>query len=427
MSNIVVLGSQWGDEGKGKIVDLLTRDVHCIVRFQGGNNAGHTLVAGGKKTILHLIPSGILQPHARCFIGNGVVLDPWVFIKEIDTLAAQGVEVGPGRIVVSPKTHVIMPYHKALDTAREESLSGEKQIGTTGRGIGPCYEDKASRIGVRAGDLADLDLVRAKVEKALVEKNMLLQNLYGKEPVLVDAVMEEIKPVAERIVPMLGDVSSALEEAIADEKSILFEGAQGTHLDIDHGTYPFVTSSSTVAGNAASGAGIAPRALDRVVMVVKAYTTRVGGGPFPTELSDQDGDHLQQTGAEFGATTGRKRRCGWLDLPILRESARLNGPTDIAMTKLDVLTGLDTVKVCTAYKFRGETIQYPPQFEGALAEVEPVYEELPGWKEDIGGVTSWISLPTNAKEYIRYLEHALRTPVSIISVGPDREQTLIRK
>ncbi|TVM17613.1 adenylosuccinate synthase [Oceanidesulfovibrio indonesiensis] len=427
MSNIVVLGSQWGDEGKGKIVDLLTRDVHCIVRFQGGNNAGHTLVAGGKKTILHLIPSGILQPHARCFIGNGVVLDPWVFIKEIDTLAAQGVEVGPGRIVVSPKTHVIMPYHKALDTAREESLSGEKQIGTTGRGIGPCYEDKASRIGVRAGDLTDLDLVRAKVEKALVEKNMLLQNLYGKEPVLVDAVMEEIKPVAERIVPMLGDVSSALEEAIADEKSILFEGAQGTHLDIDHGTYPFVTSSSTVAGNAASGAGIAPRALDRVVMVVKAYTTRVGGGPFPTELSDQDGDHLQQTGAEFGATTGRKRRCGWLDLPILRESARLNGPTDIAMTKLDVLTGLDTVKVCTAYKFRGETIQYPPQFEGALAEVEPVYEELPGWKEDIGGVTSWISLPTNAKEYIRYLEHALRTPVSIISVGPDREQTLIRK
>ncbi len=427
MSNIVVLGSQWGDEGKGKIVDLLTREVHCIVRFQGGNNAGHTLVAGGKKTILHLIPSGILQPHARCFIGNGVVLDPWVFIKEIDTLTAQGLEIGPGRIMVSPKTHVIMPYHKALDMAREEALSGEKQIGTTGRGIGPCYEDKASRIGVRAGDLTDLELVRAKVEKALIEKNMLLQNLYGKEPVRVDAVMEEIVSVAERIVPMLGDVSGALEEAIADDKSILFEGAQGTHLDIDHGTYPFVTSSSTVAGNAASGAGIAPRQLERVVMVVKAYTTRVGGGPFPTELSDEDGTHLQQTGAEFGATTGRTRRCGWLDLPILRESTRLNGPTDIALTKLDVLTGLDTIKVCTGYKFRGEIIQHPPQLEGALAEVEPVYEELPGWSEDIGGVTSWISLPTNAKEYIRYLEHALRTPVSIISVGPDREQTLIRK
>lgn len=427
MSNIVVLGSQWGDEGKGKIVDLLTREVHCIVRFQGGNNAGHTLVAGGKKTILHLIPSGILQPHARCFIGNGVVLDPWVFIKEIDTLTAQGLEIGPGRIMVSPKTHVIMPYHKALDMAREESLSGEKQIGTTGRGIGPCYEDKASRIGVRAGDLTDLELVRAKVENALIEKNMLLQNLYGKEPVRVDAVMEEIVSVAERIVPMLGDVSGALEEAIAEDKSILFEGAQGTHLDIDHGTYPFVTSSSTVAGNAASGAGIAPRQLDRVVMVVKAYTTRVGGGPFPTELSDEDGTHLQQTGAEFGATTGRTRRCGWLDLPILRESTRLNGPTDIALTKLDVLTGLDTIKVCTGYKFRGEIIQHPPQLEGALAEVVPVYEELPGWSEDIGGVTSWISLPTNAKEYIRYLEHALRTPVSIISVGPDREQTLIRK
>ncbi|MFW5734058.1 MAG: adenylosuccinate synthase [Oceanidesulfovibrio sp.] len=427
MSNIVVLGSQWGDEGKGKIVDLLTRDVHCIVRFQGGNNAGHTLVAGGKKTILHLIPSGILQPHARCYIGNGVVLDPWVFIKEIDTLAAQGLDVGPDRIMVSPKTHIIMPYHKFLDIAREESLSGEKQIGTTGRGIGPCYEDKAARIGVRAGDLVDLDLVRAKVEKALVEKNMLLQNLYGKDPLRVDAVMEEVATVAERIVPMLGDVSSALEKAIEDDKSILFEGAQGTHLDIDHGTYPFVTSSTTVAGNAASGAGIAPRRLDRVVMVVKAYSTRVGGGPFPTELSDEGGEHLQRIGAEFGATTGRKRRCGWLDLPILRESTRLNGPTDIAVTKLDVLTGLDSIKVCTGYTYRGETIQYPPQYEGSLAEVTPVYEELPGWKEDIGGVTSWISLPTNAKEYIRYLEHALRTPVSIISVGPDRDQTLIRK
>ncbi|QJT09910.1 adenylosuccinate synthase [Oceanidesulfovibrio marinus] len=427
MSNIVVLGSQWGDEGKGKIVDLLTRDVHCIVRFQGGNNAGHTLVVGGKKTILHLIPSGILQPHAHCFIGNGVVLDPRVFVDELDTLAAQGIDVGPERITISPKTHVIMPYHKFLDMAREEALSGEKQIGTTGRGIGPCYEDKAARIGIRAGDFANLDLMRSKVETALVEKNMLLQNLYGKDPVQVDEVMEQMLAVAPRVAPMLGDVSGALEAAMSDEKSILFEGAQGTHLDIDHGTYPFVTSSTTVAGNAASGSGIAPRCLDRVVMVVKAYTTRVGGGPFPTELADCDGDHLQQTGAEFGATTGRKRRCGWLDLPVLRESTRLNGPTDIAITKLDVLTGLDSIKVCTGYKFRGEIIEYPPQYQGALAEVEPVYEELPGWKEDIGGVTSWISLPTNAKEYIRYLEHTLRTPVSIISVGPDRDQTLIRK
>ncbi len=427
MSNIVVLGSQWGDEGKGKIVDLLTRDVHAIVRFQGGNNAGHTLVVGGKKTVLHLIPSGILQPHARCYIGNGVVLDPHVFLEEVDKLAAQGVDVSPSRLMISPKTHLILPHHKVLDAAREGALSGEKQIGTTGRGIGPCYEDKAARVGLRAGDLTDMTLVAAKVERALVEKNVLLTQLYGVDPVDPAAVVAQLTAHAERIVPYLGDVSTALEQTVREEQAILFEGAQGAHLDIDHGTYPFVTSSTTTAGNAATGAGVAPRRLDRVMLVVKAYTTRVGGGPFPTELDDACGVHLQTTGAEFGATTGRQRRCGWLDLVTLRESARLNGPTDLAVTKLDVLTGLETIKVCTAYSFRGETIEYPPQVEAGLAECEPIYEELPGWNEPIDQVSNWISLPKNAKEYVRYMEQALQAPATLISVGPDRDQTLIRK
>ena len=426
MSNTVVMGAQWGDEGKGKIVDILTEDADIIVRFQGGNNAGHTLVVGGEQTILHLIPSGVLHASKRCLIGNGVVLDPSVFLQEVDKLAAKGVDVEPGRLVVSRKTHVIMPYHKLLDGARESAKSSKHKIGTTGRGIGPCYEDKMARVGVRAADLADPELLRSKIERALVEKNALLAGLYGLEPLDVDAVYNEMLPIAERVAPYLDDVSGIIAEAVAAGKGVLFEGAQGVHLDIDHGTYPFVTSSNTVAGNAASGSGCAPRLLERVVAVVKAYTTRVGAGPFPTELDDEAGAHMQQKGAEFGATTGRKRRCGWLDACVLRETVRLAGPTDIALTKLDVLGGLPELKICTGYEYRGGTIEVVPQEENALAHVTPIYESMPGWDEDIAGVRRFEDLPQATRDYVLRIEELLGARVSIVSVGPDREQTLTR-
>ncbi len=426
MSNIVIMGAQWGDEGKGKIVDLLTRQAHVVARFQGGNNAGHTLVVGGEKSVLHLIPSGILHPDKLCLIGNGVVLDPFVFLREVDGLAAQGVAVGPERLMVSKKTHLIMPYHKELDAAREESSSREKKIGTTGRGIGPCYEDKAARMGVRAGDLANLTLLREKIARALKEKNALLQGLYGRQPLDPDQVFNDIAAVAERLVPYLGDVSAAVMQAGNEGKIVLFEGAQGTLLDIDHGTYPFVTSSNTVCGNAAAGTGCGPRSLDRIVAVVKAYTTRVGSGPFPTELFDDVGAHMQKAGAEFGATTGRQRRCGWLDSVLLREAARLNGPTEIALTKLDVLSGLETLKICVAYEYQGRRCEYPPQEENALAVVTPVYETLPGWKEDISAVRDWDDLPEAAQRYIERIEDLSGVNVGLVSVGPDREQNLYR-
>ena len=425
MSNTVVMGAQWGDEGKGKIVDILTEKADVIVRFQGGNNAGHTLVVDGEQVILHLIPSGILHGSKRCLIGNGVVLDPVVFLQEVDKLAAKGIDVSPGRLIVSKKTHAIMPYHKLLDGARESYKSDADKIGTTGRGIGPCYEDKMSRVGVRAGDLADFDLLRAKIKRALAEKNALF-TFYGLEPLDPDAVFEEVRAAAERLRPYLGDVAGIVGETMENGGHVLFEGAQGTHLDIDHGTYPFVTSSNTVSGNAASGTGCAPNRLDSIVAVVKAYTTRVGAGPFPTELDDAAGSHLQTVGAEFGATTGRKRRCGWLDLTILRESVRLNGPTGIALTKLDVLGGLDELKLCVAYKYRGEEIAYPPLEENGLAHVEPVYETLLGWSEDITGATTLDELPEAARNYIARIEGVLGVPVSIASVGPDRNQTIMR-
>lgn len=426
MPNTVVLGAQWGDEGKGKIVDILTESADAIVRFQGGNNAGHTLVVDGEQVILHLIPSGILHPGKRCLIGNGVVLDPGVFLQEVDKLVEKGLDASPERLVVSKKTHIIMPYHRQMDSAREAYKSKENKIGTTGRGIGPCYEDKMSRIGIRAADLLDLDLLKAKIERALVEKNVLFEKLYGAAPMSVEEVYEEVLPIAERIAPHIGDVAGIVGETIEGGKNVLFEGAQGTHLDIDHGTYPFVTSSVTVAGNAACGSGCAPNQLENVVSVVKAYTTRVGAGPFPTELEDANGDHMQSVGAEFGATTGRKRRCGWLDLVILRESVRLSGPTGIALTKLDVLGGLEELKLCTSYKYRDESIEYPPLEENGLAYVEPVYETMPGWQEDLSKCRSYDELPDAAKNYIARIEEILGTPVSIVSVGPDREQTIIR-
>jgi adenylosuccinate synthase len=419
MSNMVVFGSQWGDEGKGKVVDMLAEKADAIVRFQGGNNAGHTLVVDGEQCILHLIPSGILHPGKQCLIGNGVVLDPFVFCEELDKLAAKGIDVSPSRMMISKKTHVIMPYHCLMDAARESSKSEDGKIGTTGRGIGPCYEDKMNRCGIRAGDFSNPELLKDKIGKALEEKNVLFQHLYGAEPVDAQEVFDKVMPVAERLVPYLGDVSSAIQAA----DSVLFEGAQGTHLDIDHGTYPFVTSSNTVTANAASGSGCSPRELDRIIAIVKAYTTRVGSGPFPTELSDADGDYLQSHGHEFGATTGRKRRCGWLDLVVLKESARLNGPTELAITKLDVLSGLKEVKLCVGYEYKGETVAYPPQEQNAMAYVTPVYETMPGWDEDITGARSWDDLPANAVSYLKRIEEISGVKIGIVSVGPDRVQT----
>lgn len=424
MSNVAIIGAQWGDEGKGKIVDMLSHDVDIIVRFQGGNNAGHTIKVGGEQTILHLIPSGILHQGTVCCIGNGVVCDPLVLCTEIDKLAAKGVDVSPSRLRISLKTHCILAYHKALDKARE-AWKADSKIGTTGRGIGPCYEDKVARVGVRAGDLKNPVRLRAKIEAALVEKNALL-TLYGQAPLTANAVYDEVMALAPRLIPHLADISSEIDTAVAAGKRVLFEGAQGTLLDIDHGTYPFVTSSNTVAGNAATGAGVSPRMLDSIIGIVKAYTTRVGAGPFPTELANATGEHLRSVGHEFGATTGRPRRCGWLDTVILRESVRLNGLTGMALTKLDVLKGLPTLRICTHYMYEGKRLDYPPQEEGALELVTPVYEEMPGFMEDISACTAWDALPASARAYIGRIEALVGVRAMLISVGPDREQTIRR-
>lgn len=423
--NTVIIGAQWGDEGKGKIVDMLSARNQVIVRFQGGNNAGHTIRTGGKETILHLVPSGILHPGTLCIVGNGVVLDPEVFLKEVDELAASGVDVSPSRLGISRKTHLILPYHKTLDKAREAKRAGHK-IGTTGRGIGPCYEDKAARVGLRAGDLADAALVRAKVRHALLEKNALLAGLYKFDPLDPDAVSSALLTLAPRLLPYVQDTDARIHTAMQAGKDVLFEGAQGIHLDIDHGTYPFVTSSNTVAGNAAAGSGVAPSALDTVVGVAKAYTTRVGAGPFPTELLDDAGSYLRTRGHEFGATTGRPRRCGWLDAVILRESVRLNGITELALTKLDVLQNLPVLRICVAYELDGRRLEYTPQDEGALARVTPVYEELPGFEEDIAACRDFAELPDTVRAYVERIEALTGARVSLVSVGPDRDETIVR-
>ena len=425
MANTVIIGAQWGDEGKGKIVDMLSAQSQVIVRFQGGNNAGHTIKVKGEETILHLIPSGILHDGKICLIGNGVVLDPAVFLSEVDHLAARGIDVAPTRLGISKKTHLIMPYHKSLDKAREAKRAGHK-IGTTGRGIGPCYEDKAARVGLRAGDLADPGLVREKVRHALLEKNVLLRDLYKFEPLDENAVCDELLGLAPRLLPYLTDVDARIHETMLAGQNVLFEGAQGIHLDIDHGTYPFVTSSNTVAGNAAAGSGVAPGTLNRIVGIVKAYTTRVGSGPFPTELLDDTGSYLRTKGHEFGATTGRPRRCGWLDAVVLRETVRLNGLTDIALTKLDVLQNLPALQICMAYELDGKRLEYPPQEEGALGRVTPVYEELPGFEDDISECTAFEELPGTVQGYIRRIEELSGVKVSMISVGADRRQTIVR-
>ncbi len=425
MANTVIIGAQWGDEGKGKIVDMLSAQSRAIVRFQGGNNAGHTIKVQGEETILHLIPSGILHADKMCLIGNGVVLDPHVFLEEVDHLAAKGVDVSPARLGISKKAHLIMPYHKSLDKAREAKRASYK-IGTTGRGIGPCYEDKAARVGLRAGDLTNPDLVRAKVAYALQEKNALLRDLYKFEPLDEAAVCEELLALAPRLLPYLTEVEDHLQQVQAQGGDILFEGAQGIHLDIDHGTYPFVTSSNTVSGNASAGCGVGPSSLHRVVGIVKAYTTRVGSGPFPTEQLDDTGSYLRTQGHEFGATTGRPRRCGWLDVVILRESVRLCGMTDIALTKLDVLQNLPGLRICVAYEYQGRKLDYMPQEEGALEKVTPVYEDLPGFEEDITECTRFDDLPETVRAYIARIEELLGVKVSLVSVGAERRQTIVR-
>lgn len=426
MANMTVFGAQWGDEGKGKIVDLLGSEVACVVRYQGGNNAGHTVIVNGEKHVLHVIPSGILHDGTLCIIGNGVVLDPFVFLEELASLKAKHIDTSPKRLFVSPKTQLIMPYHKALDAARESMKSADGKIGTTGRGIGPCYEDKMARIGVRAGDLKDKELVRRKIETALIEKNALFKNLYHIEEMDTDKVYQEVMAIAEELVPYIQDTTAIFYELQKQGKSCLFEGAQGVMLDIDHGTYPFVTSSNTICSNASVGAGVPAEYIKEHIAIVKAYTTRVGTGPFPTELFDETGRYLQQKGGEFGATTGRTRRCGWFDACVLRECYRICKPTTFALTKLDVLGGLDEIKICVGYVLNGEKLETPPSSAFEYANVEPIYESMAGWKEDISSCLTFEDLPENAKKYVARLEELIGVKAGFVSVGPDRNQTIRR-
>ena len=424
MANIVIIGTQWGDEGKGKIVDLLAEHADYVVRFQGGNNAGHTMVVEGEQFISHLIPSGILQGKT-CVIGNGLVVDPEVLLEEIDYLSGKGIGIAPDNLKISEKAHLIMPYHKRIDAARENAASKNKKIGTTGRGIGPCYEDKAYRCGIRFVDLLNTKGFEEKVRTVCKEKNFYLAQYFNDEPVDPDEIIEKYKIYQQRLAPFITDISVYINKGIKSGKQVLFEGAQGTHLDIDHGTYPFVTSSNTVSGNACSGAGIGPKMISGIVGIVKAYTTRVGAGPFPTELFDDIGDKIQTTGAEFGATTGRKRRCGWLDTVILNNAVRLNSLTGLVITKLDVLDDLDTINICTAYDYKGTTLEAFPADLEILAECKPIYETLPGWKENTSKIQTYDELPENTKKYLKRIEALTETKIDIISVGPGREETII--
>jgi len=423
VANIVIVGTQWGDEGKGKIVDLLAADADVVVRFQGGNNAGHTMVVDGEQFISHLIPSGILQKKT-CIIGNGLVVDPEVLIGEIDYLADKGIAVDPAMLMISDRAHVIMPYHKLVDNGREK-MKGDKKIGTTGRGIGPCYEDKATRRGVRFVDLIDPASFRERLESIVPEKNFYLEKFLDSDTVDMDAIERQYSKFAKRLAPYVSNVSVVLQKAGRAGQRVLFEGAQGTHLDIDHGTYPFVTSSNTVSGNACGGSGVGPKDIDGVIGIVKAYTTRVGAGPFPSELFDETGDLIQKTGAEFGATTGRRRRCGWLDTVILNNAVRLNGLTGLAITKLDVLGELDEIKICSTYELNGATIDAFPANLNHLAACKPVYETLPGWRQDIRGIRRAEELPENARAYLARIETLAGVPIQMISVGPGRDETIV--
>jgi adenylosuccinate synthase len=420
---VIVIGTQWGDEGKGKLVDLLTERASAVTRFQGGHNAGHTLVIGGRKTILSLIPSGILRDGVRCLIGNGVVLSLEALFKESQALIDQGVPVFE-RLRISPSCPLILPSHVALDRAREHAR-GVNAIGTTGRGIGPAYEDKVARRALRVADLFQRDRFAARLGEVLDFHNFVLQRYFAQAPVDFQRTLDETLAYAERLRPLVLDVTAALAKLRAEGANVLFEGAQGAMLDVDVGTYPFVTSSNTTAGGAATGTGIGPLSFDHVLGIVKAYTTRVGAGPFPTELFDTYGEHLSRVGHEFGSITGRRRRCGWFDAVALRRSVVHSSVTGLCITKLDVLDGLDTIQICIGYRMGEQVLSEPPMFADAFAEVEPVYEEYPGWSESTVGKTSFDSLPANAQAYLRRLESLVGVPLDIISTGPDRDETIM--
>ncbi|OUU88596.1 MAG: adenylosuccinate synthase [Verrucomicrobiaceae bacterium TMED76] len=424
MANTIIVGAQWGDEGKGKIVDFLTEKTDIVVRAQGGNNAGHTVIHDGKKYVLHLIPSGILWPEKNCVIGNGVVIDPVSLLEEFDKLEGQGILISPDNLVISNRAHLTLPYHRILDSFRESGLGGKK-IGTTGRGIGPTYVDKSERSGIRMSDLFNQKKLVEKIESKVEKANSLLKGS-DVEPLVTNQIIEELNSATSRLKPFICETTTYLHERIAEGKSLLFEGAQGTYLDIDHGTYPFVTSSNTTAGGACTGSGVSPRNIDNVTCVAKAYTTRVGSGPFITE-NQEFSDRMHGMGREFGATTGRKRRCGWFDAVLVKHACRLNGADQLAVTNVDGLDGIESIKICTSYELRGETITTPPANSEDWEDCTPNYEELPGWGDEItAGAESIDSLPKNANKYLDRLSELCETPVKIIGVGPDRKETLFR-
>ena len=421
--NVVIIGTQWGDEGKGKVVDLLTDKAQAVARFQGGHNAGHTLVIEGKQTVLHLIPSGILRDNVRCLIGNGVVLSPSALLEEIDMLEQGGVPAS-SRLGISESCPLILPYHIALDAAREKAR-GKKAIGTTGRGIGPAYEDKVSRRGIRLGEIFDVPHITERLREVMDYHNHALKHYFDYETVDYQKTLDELLEQAERIRPMVEDVTGTLHQMRRNGENVMFEGAQGALLDIDHGTYPYVTSSNTTSGGAASGTGVGPRYIDYVLGIVKAYTTRVGAGPFPTELFDADGEYLGEKGHEFGATTGRQRRCGWLDIVALRRSLDINSVSGMCITKLDVLDGMETLKICIAYELEGKQITTPPIGADNFEKCNPVFIELPGWSESTVGAKSLDDLPENARNYLNKVSELCETPIDIVSTGPDREETIV--
>ena len=423
MPAVVIVGAQWGDEGKGKATDLLAGRIDYVVKFNGGNNAGHTVVIGDEKYALHLLPSGILTPGVIPVIANGVVVDLEVLAEELDGLTARGLDVS--KLVVSSHAHVITNYHRTLDKVTERFL-GKRQIGTTGRGIGPTYADKINRVGIRIQDLFDEGILRQKVEGALEQKNHLLVKVFNRRAISVDEVVDDLLSYQDRIRPMVADTSLLLNQALADNKTVLFEGGQATMLDVDHGTYPFVTSSNATAGGAATGSGVAPWQLNRVAGIIKAYTTRVGSGPFPTELEDEWGEWLRDRGHEFGTTTGRPRRCGWFDAVIGRYSTRINGVTDYVLTKLDVLTGLEEIPVCVAYEVDGKRVEELPWSQSDFHHAKPIYETFPGWSEDITKAREFSDLPKTAQEYVEALEKMLGQRISVIGVGPGREEVIVR-
>lgn len=425
MKNVVIVGAQWGDEGKGKVVDFLTPLSDIIARFQGGNNAGHTIVVKGEKIILHLVPSGILYSRKRCVIGNGVVVDPKVLCGELDGLIARGYFKNDRQLLISERAHLILPYHKRIDLAREARMGKKRMIGTTGRGIGPAYEDKAARTGIRFLDLLDAKAFHDKLKLGLRDKNAYLDKILGEKRMRLKPILDEYLEYGERLRRYVSDTSLFLNRQAEQGRRILFEGAQGVHLDIDHGTYPYVTSSNTCTGGVCSGSGIGPNLIDKVIGIAKAYTTRVGAGPFPTELFDATGKWIRDQGAEYGSTTGRPRRCGWYDAVVVRYAARVNGLSSLALTKLDVLSGLKKVRICNGYRYKGKILKEFPADAGILASCEPVYQDMPGWDEDIKGVTKLADLPVKARRYIDRIEKLTGVPCELISTGQSRDEMIV--